>query len=248
MCGRYTLAAGADELVEAFEVPPPAFDLEPRYNIAPSQEAVVVAADRRGRRMGLLTWGLVPAWADDPGPGIINARSESVADKRSFRDAFARRRCLVPADGFYEWKKEGGGKVPYWIHPADGGVMSFAGIWERWSRPGAEPRHTFAILTTDASEDLAPIHDRMPVVLDPADRERWLDRGADPRGLLTLLRPAPTGSLSSHPVDRRVNRPARPRAAGSVHVAGHVDRPQSAHRLLDRDLPGDLLQPPLPRE
>lgn len=208
MCGRYTLAANADELVEAFDVPPPAFDLPSRYNIAPGQDVPVVAEDRHGRRMGLLTWGLVPGWTDEPGRGIINARSESVADKPSFREAFERRRCLVPADGFYEWKKGGGAKIPYWIHPRDGGVISFAGIWERWSRPGAEPRHTFAILTTDASEDVAPIHDRMPVVVGPADRERWLDRSADPRELLDLLRPPPAGTLVSHAVSKRVNRPA----------------------------------------
>jgi len=208
MCGRYTLAAGPDELVEAFDVPPPTFDLEPRYNIAPSQAVPVVAEDRHGRRMGLLTWGLVPGWADEPGPGVINARSESVARKPSFREAFERRRCLVPADGFYEWKKEGGAKVPYWIRPRAGGVMSFAGIWERWSRPGAEPRHTFAILTTDASADVAPIHDRMPVVIEPEDRNRWLDRNARADEIAGLLHPARDGSLVSHPVSTRVNRPA----------------------------------------
>ena len=208
MCGRYTLAATADELVEAFDVPPPTFDLVPRYNIAPSQDVPVVAEDRHGRRVGLLTWGLVPGWIEEPGSGIINARSESVADKPSFREAFERRRCLVPADGFYEWKKEGGGKVPYWIHPRAGGLMAFAGVWERWSRPGAESRHTFAILTTDASEDVAPIHDRMPVVVATADRDRWLDGSADPRMLLDILRAPPAGSLVSHAVATRVNRPA----------------------------------------
>jgi putative SOS response-associated peptidase YedK len=207
MCGRYTLAADTDELVEVFDVPPPAFDLVPRYNIAPGQDVPVVAADRHGRRLGLLTWGLVPRWRDERGAGIINARAESVCEKPSFREAFERRRCLVPADGFYEWKKEGGRKVPYWIHPRGGGVMSFAGIWERWSRPGEGPRHTFTILTTHASDDVASIHDRMPVVVAPADRDRWLDRSADPAELHALLRPPPAGSLESHPVSTRVNRP-----------------------------------------
>lgn len=206
MCGRYTLAAGADELVEAFDVPAPTFDLEPRYNIAPSQDAPVVAEDRRGRRIGLLRWGLVPGWAEEPGPGIVNARSESVRDKPSFREAFERRRCLVPADGFYEWRRRGRGKVPYWIHPRGGGVMSLAGVWERWSRLGAEPRHTFAILTTDASDDVAAIHDRMPVVVDAMHRDLWLDRGSDPDQLLDLLRAPPAGTLASHPVGTRVNR------------------------------------------
>jgi putative SOS response-associated peptidase YedK len=164
VCGRYTLAAGAGELVEAFDVPIPDFDLGPRYNIAPGQPAAVVAEDRRGRRMGLLTWGLIPGWQDEPRKPLINARSESVHRRASFREAFERRRCLVPADGFYEWKREGDRKVPFWIRPEGDGLMSFAGVWERWSRRGARPRHTFAILTMPASAKLAPIHDRMPVV------------------------------------------------------------------------------------
>jgi putative SOS response-associated peptidase YedK len=207
MCGRYSLAAGTEELVEEFEVPWPTFQLVPRYNIAPTQDVPVVAQDRHGRRMGLLTWGLVPGWADEPGVGIINARAESVAQKPSFREALERRRCLVPADGFYEWRKEGGSKIPYWIHPPRGGLISFAGIWERWSRPGAQPRHTFAIITTDASEDVAGIHERMPVVVAAADRGRWLDRSADREQLLALLRPAPPGSLVPRQVSTRVNRP-----------------------------------------
>lgn len=207
MCGRYTLAAATGELVEEFEVPWPTFELQPRYNIAPSQDVPVVAEDRHGRRVGLLTWGLVPGWVEEPGSGIINARAESVADKPSFREAYERRRCLVPADGFYEWRKEGGSKVPYWIHPPSGGLISFAGIWERWSRPGAEPRHTFAIITVDASEDVAAIHDRMPVVVAPEDRRRWLDRSSERNELLQLLRPAPPGSLVPREVSRRVNRP-----------------------------------------
>jgi putative SOS response-associated peptidase YedK len=208
MCGRYTLAAGSEDLVEAFEVPPLTFDWNPRYNIAPGQAAPVVATDRRGRRIGLLTWGLVPGLVEQPGAGMVNARSESVLAKPSFREAFERRRCLVPADGFYEWKREGATKVPYRIFPSAGGLLSFAGIWETWSRPGLEPRHTFAILTTEANEDVDPLHDRMPAIVGSADRERWLDRSADPRSLQALLRPAPAGSLASHAVSTRVNRPS----------------------------------------
>ena len=170
MCGRYTLAAPAGPLVETFEVGPLTFDLVPRFNIAPGQDAPVVAEDRRGRRLGLLRWGLVPGWVDDPGSGFINARAESVSTKPSFREAFRRRRCLVPADGFYEWRRDETGKQPFWIHPAAGGVIAFAGLWERWSRPGEEPRHTFAIITTRASADVAWVHDRMPVVVTPEHR------------------------------------------------------------------------------
>ncbi|MEQ1857695.1 MAG: SOS response-associated peptidase [Longimicrobiales bacterium] len=223
MCGRYTLAANADELVEAFDVPLPAFELVARYNIAPSQLAPVVAADRHGRRLGLLTWGLVPGWADEPGEGIINARIESVAEKPSFREALDRRRCLVPADGFYEWKGVNGGKVPHWIHPASGGVISFAGIWERWSRPGAAARHTFAILTTEANADVAPLHDRMPVIVTAESRDAWLDRDLDGAEALELLRPTPRGALTSFAVSPRVNR-ATEDDEDLVRPAGEVVR------------------------
>jgi putative SOS response-associated peptidase YedK len=207
VCGRYALSAEASELVEAFDVPLPDFEVRPRYNIAPSQQAPVVAEDRRGRRMGLLTWGLVPEWQDEPGKGFINARSESVLEKPSFRDAVERRRCLVPADGFYEWKAEGKSKHPFWIHPEGGGLLSFAGIWERWSRPGMESRHTFAILTMPASLEVEPVHDRMPVVVLASDRLAWLDRETDGKTALALVRGRPAPHLVCRPVSTRVNRP-----------------------------------------
>ena len=208
MCGRYALATEADELIEAFDLPGLTFEYCARYNIAPSQDAPVVAEDARGRRMGLLTWGLAPRRMDDPGTGFVNARSESVQEKPSFREAFERRRCLVPADGFYEWRREGSRKVPYWIHPPDGAVISLAGIWERWERPEAPARNTFAILTTQANEDVRRIHDRMPVVVTEPDRHLWLDRFSDPRAVSRLLRPALPGTFRSHPVSMRVNRPS----------------------------------------
>jgi putative SOS response-associated peptidase YedK len=207
MCGRYTLAASTDGLVEAFDVPVPAFEWAPRYNIAPSQQAPIVAEDSRGRRVGLLTWGLAPGWMDDPGPGFVNARSESVHTKPAFRDGFERRRCLVPADGFYEWQKQEGAKVPHWLHPAAGGVVSFAGLWDSWSRPGAEPRHTFAILTTEANDEVSAVHDRMPVVVPADARHAWLAKDADPAALRALLRPAPDGTFAVRRVSTRVNKP-----------------------------------------
>ena len=208
MCGRYSLASDGRELVEAFDVPLPDFDLAPRYNIAPGQLAPVVAADRHGRRIGQLMWGLVPAWAEDPTEPMINARVESAHERPAFREALERRRCIVPASGFYEWKREGSGKVPHWIHPAEGGLLAFAGIWERWSRPGTEPRHSFAILTTAASADVAPIHDRMPVIVPPDARGAWLDRGVGGRdAVAALVQPLP-GALISHAVSTRVNRVA----------------------------------------
>lgn len=207
MCGRYTLAAPEGALLETFDVPTLTFEYRPRYNIAPGQDAPVVAEDRDGRRIGLLEWGFLPAWKDEPTGSFINARAESVGRKASFREAFRRRRCLVPADGFYEWRAEGGRKVPYWIHPADGGLLSFAGIWESWERPGAEPRHTFAVLTTDANREVSEIHERMPVVVRPGDRDAWLDRSTPVDRLDAVLRSAPDGSLQLRRVSTRVNRP-----------------------------------------
>jgi putative SOS response-associated peptidase YedK len=210
VCGRYTLAAPEDEILEAFDVPMLTFEYRPRYNIAPGQPAPVVAEDRKGRRIGLLEWGFLPAWKDEPGRSFINARSESVATTKSFREAFRRRRCLIPADGFYEWKAEGGRKIPYWIHPLEGVVVSFAGIWETWRGPHGEPsgpRHTFAVLTTDANAEASTIHDRMPVVIAPEGRDLWLDRDAPLDAVTELLRPAPDGSFDVRRVSTRVNRP-----------------------------------------
>ncbi|HET9949639.1 MAG TPA: SOS response-associated peptidase [Longimicrobiales bacterium] len=206
MCGRYALTASAEELVETFDVPPPAFELVPRYNVCPGQDAPVVAEDRKGRRLGLLTWGFVPASAAEPRPGIVNARSESLHSRPAFREAFDRRRCLVPANGFYEWTSEDGAKIPHWIHPEDGALVSFAAIWERWSRPGAPTRYTFAILTRPASPEVAPLHDRMPVIVRPADRDRWLDRTLSGGDVRDVLRAEPEVRLEHYRVSTRVNR------------------------------------------
>ena len=197
MCGRYSLAPPPEELVEAFDVPDLTFDYRPRYNVAPGQDCPVVAEDRKGRRMGLMRWGLEPAWMDRTGSGFVNARAETVATKPSFRDSFERRRCLVPADGFYEWAKDGGAKTPHWFHPAGGGLVSFAGIWDG---------RTFAILTTAANGDVRDVHDRMPVVVAPDARGAWLDRASDPGSLTRLLRRPPDGTFDHHPVSPRVNR------------------------------------------
>lgn len=208
MCGRYTLATAAGELVEVFDVPPVPFTWARRYNVAPGQEAPVVARDRQGRRMGLLPWGFVPAWADDTGRPFINARAERAHETPSFRDAFAHRRCLVPADGFYEWRRDQGGKRPFWFHPVAGGVLALAGIWERWDRPGRAPRYGFAILTVDASEDVRGVHDRMPLLVAPGDRDLWLDAAASPQELTRLIKPAPDGILEAREVSTRVNTPS----------------------------------------
>ena len=211
MCGRYTLAVPEDALLEAFDVPDLTFDYAPRYNVAPGGPAPVVAEDGDGRRIGLLEWGFLPSWKDEPTNPFVNARAESVASKRSFAEAFRRRRCLVPADGFYEWRSEDGRKVPYWFHPSDGGVISFAGIWETWRPPGSgdgadEARHTFAILTTDANADVSPVHHRMPVVIPASGRDHWLDRAASVDALEDLLSAPPDGAFEARRVSARVNR------------------------------------------
>ncbi len=212
MCGRYTLTVPLSNLVDAFDVPPPEFEHSPRFNVAPTQRVPVVAQDREGRRMGLLRWGLVPSWSKDQSIGgrLINARS-------SFRAAFSRRRCLVPADGFYEWKEEPGPdgakptKAPFWIHGNAGEVMAFAGLWERWEPKNEPPLFTFTILTTEASSDIRQIHPRMPVILPPSAYSTWLDLKADASQLQRLLVPWAGPALQAHRVSTLVNSPRNDR-------------------------------------
>ncbi|MDP6953484.1 MAG: SOS response-associated peptidase [Alphaproteobacteria bacterium] len=206
MCGRYSLTTPEEALVGLFEAGP----LEghaPRFNAAPAQTLPVVRLDSDGaRQWAWLRWGLVPSWAKDPAIGnrMINARAETVAEKPSFRAAFRRRRCLVIADGFYEWQARDGAKQPYHIALADGGPMAFAGLWERWD--GDATLETFTILTTEASPDIAPIHHRMPVILAPAHYSVWL--GAEDAGLLAgLLVPGGGVELVARAVSRHVNNP-----------------------------------------
>ena len=214
MCGRYTLRR--IDLVRAAmgAVPDPSFDEfteRPRFNIAPSQPVPVVrVAKDGGRALGLVRWGLVPHWAKEP-PKVqpINARAETVASSGMFRQAFARRRCIIPADGFYEWQKlDGKTKQPMFVRFPDDRVFGFAGIWERWrQQDGDDPLDTCAVITTTPNGVMAPIHDRMPVILRPADYDAWLDRDADPAAAAELLRPYPDGELDAVPVDRLVNSP-----------------------------------------
>jgi len=210
VCGRYTLTTPLDELLAVFDVPDVGFRHEPRYNIAPTQNAPVLARDEEGRKMGLMRWGLVPFWADDPGIGnrMINARSETASRKPAFRAAFRRRRCLVPADGFYEWRREGDAKVPYWIHRPDRRPFTMAGLWERWEPDEGEPLFTYTILTRDARPDLEALHARMPVLLSGERRDAWLDRDAGTDELNDLLEPEPEEELTFHPVSRIVNSPS----------------------------------------
>lgn len=204
MCGRYALHADRPKLISAFELSE-CPEVTPRYNIAPMQPALVVRQRSTGERVAhFLRWGLVPSWAKDASVAarLINARCETLAEKPSFRSAYKRRRCIVPASGFYEWKVEDGGKQPYYIHPAGAELFGFAGLWERWAPPEGEPLDTFTIITTEANSAMAPIHERMPAILAPGDFGLWLSGETEPDLLRQLLTPCDTNWLEMHPVGK----------------------------------------------
>jgi putative SOS response-associated peptidase YedK len=205
MCGRFTLSASAKTLKDLF----PLLDFAEqaaRYNIAPTQNVLAVRnqKDTAAPELVQLRWGLIPAWADDPAIGnrMINARAETAATLPAFRSAFEHRRCLVLADGFFEWQKTAGRKQPYYIRLQEGQPFAFAGLWERW-RKGADPIESCTILTTDANDLIRPLHDRMPVILEPGMFDRWLQ--ADVGELGRLLKPLPNERMVAYPVSTRVN-------------------------------------------
>ena len=210
MCGRFTLRTPATDLAEIFAVDARP-NLAARYNIAPSQDILVVRAGSGpspAREFAMPRWGLVPHWAKDPAIGsrMINARAESLAEKPSFRDAYRRRRCLVAADGFYEWRKApDGGKQPYHIRLADDAPFAIAGLWESWRAVDGETLETCALITTEANRAVAPIHHRMPVILPPAAYQYWLDPNSSPDALGELLRPYADDDLVALAVASRVN-------------------------------------------
>lgn len=212
MCGRYTLSTPVEALPGEFGLAGPLPELRPSYNVAPTQEVpAVVTGSGEGRRLEMLRWGLIPAWADDPGIGarMINARSETVAEKPSFRRAFKERRCLIVADGFYEWQKTNSGKQPYYARMKSGRPFAFAGLWESWNKDGEGGIRSCTILTTDANDLVGGIHHRMPVILPPEYYEPWLDPDLrEPDQLLPLLAPYSTNDMEAYPVSRRVNSPS----------------------------------------
>lgn len=217
MCGRFTLTVDPADLREAFDLaaPPPA-DLAPRYNIAPTQ-AVAAIPNEAPRHVELLQWGLIPSWAKDPkiGNSLINARGETVAEKPAFRAALKRRRCLILADGFYEWKREGAGrearKTPMYIQMKDGRPFALAGLWEAWKPKEAGDDawvRTCTIITTAPNTLMASIHDRMPVILPPEAYAAWLTPGELPTvEALALLQPFDAAAMTARPVSTRVNNP-----------------------------------------
>ena len=260
MCGRYAASREPAALVEEFGVEvPPAVELPPRYNIAPTNEVYIVRdgkPDESGhhpRRLDVARWGLVPSWAKDPSIGnrMINARAETVAEKPSYRRALASRRCLIPADGFYEWQAAAEGaratsrakapKQPYFLHPADGTGLAMAGLYEWWRDPGRQDDDPSAwmlsttIITTNARDDVGRIHDRMPVAVLPEQREAWLDPEASGAELLEdILAPSRPGFWDIYPVSTAVNsvrnqgpellRPADPLPSGRPAESGRAAR------------------------
>lgn len=212
MCGRFTQHHDAGAIEERFNVAETLFDAEPRYNVAPQQTIAVVVAPENVRLLDGYRWGLIPFWAKEIGIGakMINARAETVAEKPSFKNALARKRCLIPTDGFYEWDKAGGTKQPIHFRRRDGGLLAFAGLWDEWTGPDGVPLRTCTIITTTPNETVSPYHDRMPALLQTADDEAaWLDgdlRNAD--DLLPLLRPYPDDWMEAFAISKRVNTPA----------------------------------------
>ncbi|MEX0891526.1 MAG: SOS response-associated peptidase [Gemmatimonadota bacterium] len=211
MCGRYTIVAGEEAVRDAFDLRDIPFAWRPRYNVAPTQRAPVVALGDGGPAIAELRWGLVPSWARDASVGnrMINARAETAAVKPAFRAAFKRRRCLVVADGFYEWRRGPDGKIPMRITRRDSAPMAFAGLWERWAPEDQPHLDTFTILTMAAGPLVRPIHDRMPVIVPPDSRARWLDPDTDAAAALDDLMARDEGAeLTAYEVSKLVNAPA----------------------------------------
>jgi len=214
MCGRYTITSAPEAYRALFgyaEQP----NFPPRYNVAPTQPISIVRLEQGERHFALVRWGLIPSWVKDPNDFalLINARGESVTDKPAFRNAMKRRRCLIPADGFYEWQAAGGRKQPYYIHAKSGVPLAFAGLWETWEGPNGEEVDSATIITTRANRLLADIHDRMPVIVPQDAFDFWLDcANVDATAAAALIAPAPEGLLETYPVSTAVNRTANDNA------------------------------------
>ena len=208
MCGRFALFASPELVAEYFALAEPP-SLAPHYNLTPGQDIAAVRVDRDGvLRLSALRWGLVPFWAKDAAIGrrLINARLDGLADKPAFREALTRRRCLIPASGFYEWGVDAAGKKqPFFVRPRGEPLLAIAGLWERWRAPSGEPLETCVIVTTEANATLAPIHDRMPVVLTRAAQDVWLDARSDVATITELAARGP--ELETWPVGTAVNDP-----------------------------------------
>jgi putative SOS response-associated peptidase YedK len=206
MCGRFVIDLSPELVAKVFGLPEVP-ELPCRYNVAPTQPVPVIREVSDGsRRLSLVRWGLIPAWAKEVDGGLINARCETVSEKPSFRQSFRQRRCIVIASGFFDWQKNEKGKLPYYVRMADGSPTPFAGIWDAWRSPGGDVLETCAILTTAANRTVAPIHDRMPVILHPEEFGLWLDRQIhDADSLKPLFLPYPAERVEAYRVSTLVN-------------------------------------------
>jgi putative SOS response-associated peptidase YedK len=209
MCGRFSRSSPPQAIAEEFGVPvDPAFAASPRFNVCPTEDVLVVARGAEGPALGTMKWGLVPWFASDPKSGVraINARAETLATTRTFREPFERRRCLVVADGFYEWKKVGDERQPYYVRLRSRRPFAFAGLWDRWKpKDGGPPLTTCAIVTCPANGLMVPVHDRMPVIVPADARDLWLARETPAADLGAMLRPYPDDEMEIYPVSKRVS-------------------------------------------
>lgn len=209
MCGRYRLGRGREAFRKYFGVDREGYDWSPRFNIAPTQQVPVIRQNRKEpkRELSFMRWGLIPNWSKDPsGPPMINARSETAFEKPAFRDALTSRRCLVPADGFYEWKRDAKSKQPYCFTLQDESVFAFAGLWDLWISANGESVETCSVLTTTPNKVARDIHDRMPVILPTAAYDLWLDPAfTSTEGVQEMLHPYAAGEMKKFPVSTRVN-------------------------------------------
>ncbi len=226
MCGRFTLTCNSEIIAETFgvaDVP----EISPRYNIAPSTMIGTIVGEGSGadRRFQSMKWGLIPSWAKDDknASKLINARAETLTEKPSFRNAFKHRRCLIPADGFYEWKTEGKSKQPYYFRRKNRHPFAFAGLWERWQSPNGT-LISCTIITGEANEIMRPIHHRRPIILSPEDYDRWLDPNLAGEDLMTCLQTYDGGEMELFPVSKQVNNPANQGSELIAVIAGGIKK------------------------
>lgn len=212
MCGRYAITLPPEAMAKAFGVGGALPNIPPHYNAVPGQSLPVVRrGERGGRALDLMTWGLVPSWSKGPDTrySMINARAETATERPAYRGPFRNRRCLVPAGGFYEWRKTDGARQPWYFTLRSGELLAFAGLWDHWMGAGGEEILSFTIVVTDANDVVRPIHHRMPVILAPEHYARWLGEDDAPiREVIALMAPFPASTMMGHPVSRRVNSPA----------------------------------------
>lgn len=209
MCGRFVLTANPEAIQNAFDLTSVPASLEPRYNIAPTQPVAVIT-NENPHELTFHKWGLIPSWSKDMSAAskMMNARGETIAEKPSFRTAFRRRRCILPADGFYEWQAQDGGKVPLFIHLEGRKLFGLAGLWEIWNSPEGDEIRSCTIITTEANDFMKPIHNRMPVILSKSDYALWLSPNEVPMPeLQSLVKPYEGDDLTAYPVSKMVNRP-----------------------------------------